>query len=319
MTTDEEDITARLLRLAGPRPEAPPDRAARVRRVVHQEWRQQTGRRTFRRRVLTGVVVLGTAAAILMVVRVRTPRTGVSVEALASIEQVVDRTGLSGRLIPGSAVQQGQWVETAGAQAALRLTNGTSMRLDSGARVRLLSPAIIELSRGAVYLDTGPNATGLEVRTPLGVAHDIGTQFEVRVTDSALRVRVRTGLVEVRRGSMVLPARPGTEVTLVSGEVLTRPFAAFGPEWDWAARLAPVLETEGRPLSAFLEHVCREQGWTLRYADGQLAREASGIILHGSLRGLDATDAVAAALRTSGLSYRLERGELLVMRPTNQQ
>jgi ferric-dicitrate binding protein FerR (iron transport regulator) len=240
-------------------------------------------------------------------------------DALASIEQVVDRDGLSGRLIRGSPVRPSEWVETGAGRAALRLTNGTSMRLDSGARVRLLSPSIIELSRGAIYLDTGPNATGLEVRTPFGVAHDIGTQFEVRVADNALRVRVRTGLVELRSGSIALPARPGTELTLASGNVVTRPFAAFGPEWDWAARLAPVFETEGRPLSVFLEHVCREQGWTLRYADAQLAREASGIILHGSLHGLDAADAVAAALRTSGLTSSLERGELLVMRPANRE
>ena len=313
--TDEEETTARLLRLAGPRPDAPPDRAARVRHAVHHEWRLETRRRTVRRRVLTGVVVLAAAAAVVMVVRVRTPRAGVSpAEALASIEQVVDPAGPSGQLIRGSAVRPGEWVETGGARAALRLSNGASMRLDSGARARLLSPTIIELSRGAVYLDTGTNATGFEVRTPLGVAHDIGTQFEVRVTDSALRVRVRTGLVELRSGDVALSARPGTEVTLASGDIVTRPFAAFGPEWEWAVRLAPVLETEGRPLSVFLEHVCREQGWTLRYVDGQLAREASGIVLSGSLGGLAPQDAVAAAVRASGLSYGLERGELLVMR-----
>lgn len=316
--TDDEEITGRLLRLAGPRPEVPADRAVRVRNAVHRQWQLDTRRRMSHRRVLLGAVGLAAAATLVLVVRVRPPRDAVShVEALASIEQVIgqriDRNG-GGQLTQGRAIRTGEWVETGGARAALRLTSGASVRLDTGTRARLLSLSIIELTRGAVYLDTGANSTGVEVRTPLGVAHDIGTQFEVRLTDSALRVRVRTGLVELRTGARAVAARPGTEVTLASGDAVTKPIAAFGPEWAWAVRLAPAFDTEKQPLAAFLEYMAREQGWTLRYGDAQLARDASGIILHGSLGGLEPRDAVAAAVRTSGLSYHLDDGELVVMR-----
>jgi hypothetical protein len=118
----------------------------------------------------------------------------------------------------------------------------------------------------------------------------------------------------MRSGDRTLSARPGTELTLTGGAAETRTIAPFGPEWQWTADLAPPFAIEGRPVSAFLEHLSREQGWTLRYADAQLARDASGIILHGSVDGLEPQDALAVALRTSGLTHRLQEGELVVSR-----
>jgi hypothetical protein len=45
-----------------------------------------------------------------------------------------------------------------------------------------------------------------------------------------------------------------------------------------------------------------------------LAREASGIILHGSTEGLPPSDALAIVLATAGLSHRFKDGELFVTR-----
>lgn len=305
-------MTARLLRLAGPRPDVPTDRAARVRDRVHREWQAGSRRRAFRRRAAMGAALAaGIAAALLTFRAVNVP----PVETLASVESIEG----TGTLARGDVLRAGEWVDTGlNARAAFRLADGTSLRLDADARMRLLSRTVIELSRGAVYVDTGRNSAGLEVRTPLGVAYDVGTQFEVRLTMSALKVRVRTGLVEVKSGAQSLSARPGTELTLESGTAVTRTVPAFAPEWRWAARLAPIFEIEGRPLAAFLDHVSREQGWTVRYSDARLAAEASGIILSGSVQGLDPTDAVAVALRTSGLTYQLAEGELVVMRSSSR-
>ena len=73
-------------------------------------------------------------------------------------------------------------------------------------------------------------------------------------------------------------------------------------------------EMEGLALSVFLERIAREHGWQLRYADAALASEASGIVLHGSVNGLPPREALAVAITTSGLSHRLENGELDVFR-----
>ncbi len=79
----------------------------------------------------------------------------------------------------------------------------------------------------------------------------------------------------------------------------------------------PPVQIEGLTLSAFLERVAREHGWTLRYSDPALAREASNIVLHGSVSGLSAHEALEVAVTTSGVQHRLEHGELfLFRRPT---
>ena len=76
---------------------------------------------------------------------------------------------------------------------------------------------------------------------------------------------------------------------------------------------------EGRPLRAFLEHTAIEEGWTLRYADPAVAEAAGRIVLHGSVEGLRAEEALDVALATSGLEYRLRDGEILVSRPAPER
>jgi ferric-dicitrate binding protein FerR (iron transport regulator) len=315
---DEEDMS-RLLRLAGPRVDVSGERSARVRRSVHLEWAAQTRQQRIRRRILTAAAVLAAAAAGILAVRLWQPREAVdppSTQTVGTVERIEGETPIA----RGGGVRAGDWIETsATARAALRLVDGTSVRFDRGSRARLVAPGAIELAAGALYVDAGVGATGLEVRTPLGTAHDIGTQFEIRLAPSSLRLRVRSGLVELRQGARSLSARPGTELTVTAGDATSRPVSAYGPDWAWAAALAPVFETQGRPLNALLEHLAREHGWTLRFADARLARDASGIILSGSFGGLQPPDALAVALKASGLSHRLEEGELVVFRAPYQK
>jgi ferric-dicitrate binding protein FerR (iron transport regulator) len=315
---EHEGKTARLLRLAGPRPEVPADRAARVREAVHRQWQTATRRRAVRRRLAGGAAFLAAAATVTLIISLQRPAEPVTAppgEIVAAVERI-HGTPLS----TGDRVRTGQWIETdAASRAALRLTDGTSVRLDTGSRARLIAAAIIELTAGAVYIDSGRDSTGLEVRTRFGTAHDIGTQFEVRVSASSLRLRVRSGIVELRRGDETIPARPGTELTVAGNDVVSQAISAHGSEWEWAASVSPAFDIEGRPLAVFLDHLCREQGWTLRYANARLARDASGIILHGSIDGLQPQEALAVALTTSGLEHRLEDGELFVRRPADSR
>jgi ferric-dicitrate binding protein FerR (iron transport regulator) len=185
--------------------------------------------------------------------------------------------------------------------------------------VRPLAAGVIELSAGAVYVDTGGESGRFEVRTPLATARDVGTQFEVRLVDRTVRLRVREGAVELSDGTRSVAGRAGTEVTLSATGAMSRPIATHGSEWDWTAAVALPFEIEGATLSAFLARIAREHGWTVRYADAALAREASDIILHGSVRGLPPGEAVGVAIATSGLRHRLEGGELLVLRESNAE
>jgi ferric-dicitrate binding protein FerR (iron transport regulator) len=222
------------------------------------------------------------------------------------------------RLSSGSSIRAEDVIETdVNSRAALRATNGSSVRLDRGSRIRVIAPALIELIEGAAYIATSEGSRGFEVRTAIGTVHDVGTQFEIRLGETSLRVRVRTGAVEIRRHESVVSTHAGSETTVTSNGVDTRRVPTYGPEWDWTAGLAPPFEIEGRSLQAFLDHVAREESWTLRYANPALADMASRIVLHGSVEGLRAEDALGVALATSGLQYRLRGGELFVSRPAD--
>jgi ferric-dicitrate binding protein FerR (iron transport regulator) len=324
----EEEATARLLRLAGAATDTSPERAARVRAPVHQAWQAQHRRRAMVRRAAFAGTVLAAAATLALVVRVSTPRESTApavAERAATAERIegapVLRRMVGGRLVaspvsPNTSLREDDLVETDGAsRVAWRTPDGSSVRLDNGARARLLSATVIDLLEGAVYVATSDTSKGFEVRTPMGTLRDVGTQFEVRFTGSSLRLRVRAGRVEVRRGAEVIPTSAGTEVTVAATGVRTSTMSVHGSAWEWTASVAPVFEIEGRPLSTFLEHVAREEGWVLRYADPALARAASSIIMRGSIGGVRAEEALRVALATSGLQHRLQEGELVVSRP----
>ena len=327
MDSTDEDHTVRLLRLAGARPSVPDARAARVRAAVHHQWELGHRRRTIRRRLLTATAVLATAAAVVVIVgrATRIDRAPTPADQVVAVVERIDgnprrssdmaNSGATRGLSPRDVVRAGEWIETdPSARVALRFSDGTSVRLDRGSRARMLSTSVIELSSGAVYLDTDRTSGQFEVRTAVATARDVGTQFEVRMIDKALRLRVRTGVVELREGPRSVSGRGGTEITFSAAGAVTRPIAPHGPEWDWTASVAPPWEIEGLALSVFLERIAREHGWQLRYADAALASDASGIILHGSVNGLPPREALAIAITTSGLNHQLENGELLVFR-----
>jgi ferric-dicitrate binding protein FerR (iron transport regulator) len=253
--------------------------------------------------------------AALLVVGVRVTIHERDVRSLGAAVAVVETLdGTVTGLRRAGAVHTGQWIETGQARAALRIGRDRSVRIDADSRLRMLSSSIIELASGAVYIDTAREDTSFEIRTPLGTARDLGTQFEVRLAGESLRLRVRTGVVELRDRTRSISGRAGTEITLTPTGTVTRPIAPDSPEWAWIARVLPPLQMEGVPLAAFLAQVAREQGWAIAYADAALAREAEDIVLHGSASSLAPHEAAEVAITTSGLRYRVERATLVVFR-----
>jgi hypothetical protein len=325
MADADEEATVRLLRLAGARPVAPAHRTARVRAAVHASWHAAGRRRALLRRVLYGTVSLAAAAMLLTVWRFnQTDRRVPSGDVVAVVEQLdgmPQRTTVTqggearARIARQDSIRAGDWIETdARARVAFRFADGTSVRLDVGSRARALSSKAIELAAGAAYVDTGGESGRFEVSTDMGIARDIGTQFELRLLDRSLRLRVRTGVVELRDGARSVSGRAGTEITFTGNTAVSRPMAAHGPDWEWTAQVSPPLDIEGMALSIFLERVAREHGWRLHYSDPALEREASGIILHGSIEGLRPLEAIDVAIATSSLHHRLEAGTLVVLR-----
>ena len=325
LNDDDEETVARLIHLTGVRPAVPVEREQRVRRAVMANWKRVNRRRAVWRRTATAAALLSAAAVMVMTARLWTNREApFAPEPAPAIVANIERVERHGGYTAGDGIRAGARIETpADGRLALRLSDRTSLRLDRATRVRLVSAGILELATGALYVDTGGASTGVEVRTPRGVVRDIGTQFEVRVDPSALRISVRSGRVELQAGheragvrSTIDPVSvgPGTQLTLTDKGSDTAVISASGPAWAWAAALSPAFDINGKPLASFLEHLAREYGWTIRYEDAQLARDASGIILHGSVAGLSPEDSLAVAMRTSGLSSSLREGEIRVSR-----
>lgn len=311
----EDEIVARLIRLAGRRKPVPAARAARVRAVVREEWREVTRSRRRRRSIARLAWFFAAAATVFAALALAGWKAEVGPWAppppVGVVEVVDGPSGLSPglELLPGAVIETGPE-----GRMAIRLRQGHSVRLDRDTLLRIGSNARLALESGAVYADSGPGraATGsVTVTTRFGSVRDIGTQFEVRVSESATRVRVREGLVEMEHSGGMETARAGTEVEVDGDGNLRRAAVPVGgPEWGWVTAIAPPFDLDGASLSEFLAWVSRETGLRVVYQDASTAAAAPGISLSGSVEGLTPEEALAAVLPTCGLVHRVEGGDL---------
>lgn len=314
----ESEPLDRLFRFAGRRPAAPEHVVQEVKRVTRPAWQAKVqavaqARRRRRLWTLAAAVLLVSAGLLLL----RLSPAPVAPARVATVELTAGTVGASsaaGGVTIGTELDAGSVIETgAGSFATLRLAGGTSARLDAGTVLRLASASALELERGAVYLDTGTVAgTTLEVVTPYGVARDIGTQFEVRVLEGALEIRVREGEVELDLGTAAHTAAAGVGLTLAGGEVVRETIPPHGPAWGWILQTSPPFELDGRTLGEFLDWVSRETGWQILFADAGLEREVRDTVVRGSITGVRPDQALDLVLPSSGLRYRLEDGTAVI-------
>ncbi len=326
---DEERALAALLRGAGPRPELPADDLRAIAETARSAWRFQVRRRR-RRHIFALAASLAALLAVAVAVALWTAE-GAAPLAAAELEAFSGRTLLRGAgdsgepLAAGASIPAGSALATAPASgsAALRLSpTGTIVRLDRDTQVRIVSARELDLERGALYVDTGDLAGGasaVAIRTPFGVARDVGTQFSVRLLEgetAGIRVRIRTGAVAVEQAEKVHLAPAGEELMVsADGTVERRAFASDDPGWDWVLAAAPPFAVEGRTLAQVLRWACREAGWRLQFEDTELERDAEAIVVRGGIGALRADQAPFAVLPGAGLEANLEAGVLTVRRP----
>jgi hypothetical protein len=318
-----EDDVAPLLHLAGPRPRLPEERVAPIRTAAREVFRRQA-RRMARRRRIGWAVGAGLAASLLLTVGlvVRGPAGRHSQQPVAIFEVrsgAVAATDTMGRPARLQTVLAGTVVTTgAGGRAAVRLPSGPAVRIDAESSVRFDSSRAMTLERGALYVDSGaarPRDSGIEIATALGSVRDVGTQFEARLlqepVSASLRIRVREGKVLVTHGSEEHQARAGGELLLhANGSLQRKEVAIYGSGWDWVQHVAPALAIEGVSLADFLRWVSRETGLRWRFAEPRAGKAPEDIILHGSIDGLTAEEALTVVLPGCGYRHRL-RGDQL--------
>lgn len=327
-TSGPDGLVERLLHAAGPGPEIPADGAQQVKDAIRPLWREGVTARSRQRSRLWAGSLAAAAALIIAIVYLGVLQPGAPQPQQPTIvAAVIDGTlevtppGSNAMFLTAddatSEIPRASLIRTrSGSRASLALTNQRSLRIDTDTELRLDSEASLSLDSGAVYIESRNGAeSGVEVRTALGTATDIGTQFEVRIRDQSLEVKVREGLVSLARNGQDFRITQGVTLSMnEDGSVQTGSITPFDPAWLWTQEIAPVFEIEGQTVMAFLDWVSSETGFSLRFSDSEVENLAANTILHGSIEGLSPALAPAAILPSARLTASKEPGVLLIRR-----
>ena len=325
----EEEAVQGLLREMAP--EAVPSAGVRerIRHAVATEWRATlAANRTRTRRdwhrpalALALAASLGVVAVALGIFQLSPPTPAPSVATLVRLSGPVE-VGVDADWQPvaaGQPLRVGQQLVTGPhGKAALALSRGATLRLDTDTRIAMASIDRVVVKRGAVYLDAGnrPAAgAGLQIDSAFGRTRHLGTQYEVRVSPAEMRVSVREGRVELsgtaRSPSAV--AQAGEQLVIgSSGTVARRAVDRRDARWNWIADVTPPFAIEDRRLAEFLTWVCRETGRELVFTSPEIEATTQSIILRGSVAGLSPDEALAAVMATTNLSYSDDGGRLVI-------
>ena len=325
MTEHDDSDIARVLRASGERAGPSDDMTQGVYEAVHAEWRatvQRQKRKRAQRVWLAAAASVAVAAVALVLVRsfIHTPGE-LMADVSRSVGVVQVREGDEGEWQGTTAAQGlrvGERVHTGpNGRAALALRDGVSLRLDHDTSVSLVGADRVDVTSGAVYIDSGvagPSAARLQVGTPAGVVRHVGTQYEARILDSGTRVRVREGRVDVMPANG--PSRTlevGDQILVTGAGVEERSrIEPSSDEWDWASNAAPDFDINGKAVQEFLAWACRETGLKVVFTTAESAAEARRAVLSGSIAGLDPDEALAAVLPTTSLKGTEKDGQLVV-------
>lgn len=290
----------RLLRLAGRRPEPSATGRGRAHAAIHDAWTQQVRLRSRRRWTIVTLPALAAAAAVIAVTLPWRAAPPVATRVVGTV---------AGRAVhAGTVLHAGP-----GEFTTVTLEGGGELRMNGGASVQMAGVRQVTLTRGQIYVDAGaPDDPDLAITTPAGVLRDLGTRFDVVVDGSAVRVRVRDGVVRLTSAGMETDARAGQQlVTRPDSRAIVEAAVTHGPDWDWILKAAP-FATDGARLEAFLRWVEIDGGLIVEFPDPALRRRIGATVLHGSIAGLGLEDALAVILPVSGLAYRVDGARIIV-------
>jgi FecR protein len=316
---------ADLLKRAGRRPTPDTSRVAQARDAARLEWKRALRASRWRRLWRAGVVAASlTVVWGTVVLWTRSPAPTVTRPEIATVRTIAgavritdaDHRQSNGAQTPIRSFRAGDEVNVpTDGRLAVLLLEGTSVRMAGGAVVVFESRDRIVLVRGAVYVDVEParHQDHLVVDTPFGAVRHEGTQFQLRLNEKSLDVRVREGTVTVDAKEGRLRSTAGEALVIASDRpVERRRIPTSGAEWAWITAMAPRFTLEGATVSSFLTWVCREQGWQWEYTDAPAKRRGERAVLHGSIDGLTPEDAVRAVLPAAGLAATRDGDKLIV-------
>ncbi len=323
---NDQDLE-RLLKSVGPRELPPAEIERAVRERVHADWqamlRENRVRRN-RRGAFALAASLVAAAFGLWIASTQTVGPPAAVGTLAvAVGEVRERSGrFSGWRVmgDGDVVVAGRTLETgADGRAAIALPGGMSLRVDRESRIALVDASRLRLERGTLYLDSGSGqvrTAQLRVETPTGSVRHVGTQYELRLLDAGVQLRVREGRVEFRSPTgLVEHGKSGEQLVIFGdGRVQRGEAPRSGPSWDWVADATPEMDLEGMSLARFVAWAGRELGVAVSFAPAISEAEVASVIVHGSTAGLTPTEALRAVFATTSFEATLVGDRIVIGR-----
>jgi len=319
----ESDPLARLIAQAGPRRQPSVEMETRVRAAAHRAWQSSLRRARYQQ-----VGWLSAAAAVIIAVVIGSHARVSSNAVPAAAATLMRSTGsvqiasqLNGKHVNRSyatdaVIYTGDEIDTGNNGAVLiALGNKANLRLADHTHVHWVSRTELELTAGALYVDSGSHSVPLSIKTPYGTVSHLGTRYQVRSSNDALNVGVRDGIVEVKTATS--STRIGARQTFrldAHGKVVRADAQAYGDEWAWVDELAPRFTIDNRNVAELLEWIATETGHTIRYRDAATRNAAVQTILHGASDSLSPAQALAAVMPTTDFSARYEQGQLVVQR-----
>lgn len=316
--TGDMEMVARLIRAAGRRAEPPATSYERALEAAIKAWQDKVRRRK-RWQASVAASLLIVISSVLFINNRPPPseqRLGNTDRIIGTVEMqtAADGPWMTLRDETRSVPVGGRIRTLASSRAGLILDNGASVRLadatdivlESGSRLRVLAGRMYLDTGNARHLDAARDSRRIEVITPIGVAADIGTQFEVFYRDDVYRLRVREGHVRLLRKSGETDSVGGEQLTIDAGGGIERArISAQDSEWQWTQSVAPAPTIDDQPVTVLLAWVSRETGRSIRFETPEIERRAARTILHGNIRYLAPLEALSIMLATTDLEHAL--------------
>lgn len=332
--SQDEEMIGKLIAAAGPGRSASPEARERVYAAVRARWESETQSNRQSNRVTTlprprfNTRILALAASI-GVIAIAVSWTDFIRGPGASSDAVIELAVVQGEVELGRgngtelAIQSADSLEFvsgdrlrtgANGLLALRRSDGLTLRLNVDSEIRIADAELIELNAGTIYIDSGIGISSqtLEVDTPFGTVEHLGTQYEVRLGDGALRLRIREGEVSIDNDSTPEIGTAGEQLLIGSNGAAARSqIAANDPEWDWAANIAMLERAGDYQVAETLAWIARELGLILDY-DTPVARQQATTTSLSGLEGQNPRSALAIIEQTTSLTIEIADNRLFV-------
>ena len=314
------DEVAELIRFAGERESVNRERMATARARVSEHWtnvvatRRKTERaKRWRLLALAASVFVATGLGLTL-----WNGQGAVPQRLVSVERVSGEVRVDGRAVSVGDVFTADATVQSGpdGRIALALVDGQSLRVDIGTHLVLAANDRVELLKGGVYVDSGPETheAQLSIDTRFGTATDIGTQFQVRVNDGGLSVGVREGLVELKpTGADVLEVDSGRLFVVgADGDAFGHSVSGNDEVWRWVTTISPEFNIEGATLEDYLSWYAREAGLSLQWETAASRIIARQSLLSGSIADMALEDGLAMVRLIAPFESRVANSTLYV-------